>query len=134
MEVWLVAFQYTLQGELAHTQHLEVPVHDTLGPRSAVLVFKQPQVQDLTYSEIARGEAVRNGAVWNCDDHPDRQNLKTGFLQVSSLIYDHAGGHWSLIMSGHEKQLQSNLTCVYLVLAPRIVVHFTFCSRRQSFL
>ncbi|KAA8594533.1 hypothetical protein FQN60_011668, partial [Etheostoma spectabile] len=48
---------YALQCELAHTQHLKVPVHDTFAPRSPVLIFKQPQVQDLAYSENTRGKA-----------------------------------------------------------------------------
>lgn len=51
VEVWLVALQDTLQCELAHTQHLKVPVHDALAPRPAALVLEQPQVQDLAHSE-----------------------------------------------------------------------------------
>lgn len=54
VEVWLVALQYVLQRELAHAQHLKVHVHDAFAPRSAILVLKQPQVQDLVYSENTR--------------------------------------------------------------------------------
>lgn len=51
VEVWLVAFQDTLQRELAHTQHLKVPIHDAFGPGTAVLILEQPQVKDLTNAE-----------------------------------------------------------------------------------
>lgn len=59
VEVRLVALQNTLQRELAHAQHLEVPVHHALGPGPAGLVLKQPQVEDLSDSENTRGSAVR---------------------------------------------------------------------------
>lgn len=59
VEVRLVAFQYALQCELAHTQHLKVHVHDAFAPRSAALIREQPQVQDLAYSENTRGKAAR---------------------------------------------------------------------------
>lgn len=63
MEVGLVALQDALQGELAHTQHLKVPLHDAPAPRSAVLVLEQPQVQDLTHPENTEGEEVVSGFV-----------------------------------------------------------------------
>lgn len=50
VEVWLVAFQYALQGELAHTQNLIVQIHDTFAPCSPILILKKPQVQDFAYS------------------------------------------------------------------------------------
>lgn len=49
VEVRLVAFQHALQRELAHTQHLVVQIHDALAPRTAILICKQPQVQDFAY-------------------------------------------------------------------------------------
>ena len=51
VEVWLVALQDALQGELAHAQHLKVPLHHALGPCLATVVLKQPQVEDLTNPE-----------------------------------------------------------------------------------
>lgn len=59
VEVWLVGFQDALQGELAHTQHLIVQVHDAFAPRSAILVLKEPQVQDLLYPGNMDGRAGR---------------------------------------------------------------------------
>lgn len=58
VEVGLIALQYTLQRELADTQHLKVPVHDTFAPCSPVLVVKKPQVEDLTYSEKHKGNEM----------------------------------------------------------------------------
>lgn len=59
VKVWLVTFQYALQCELAHTQHLKVHVHDTFAPRSAALLREQPQVQDLVYTGYTQGKAAR---------------------------------------------------------------------------
>jgi len=50
VEVGLVALQDGLQGELTDAEHLKLPVHDTLGPRSAVVVVEQTQVEDFTNS------------------------------------------------------------------------------------
>lgn len=55
VEVRLVALQYALQRELAHTQHLVVHVHDVFAPGFAVLVLKEAQVQDLVYAERKQG-------------------------------------------------------------------------------
>lgn len=54
VEVRLVAFQYALQRELTHTQDLVVQIHDVLAPRTAILICKQPQVQDFAYSSNRR--------------------------------------------------------------------------------
>lgn len=54
VEVRLVAFQYALQRELTHTQDLVVQVHDVFAPRPAILIRKQPQVQDFAYSKNRR--------------------------------------------------------------------------------
>lgn len=54
VEVRLVAFQYALQRELTHTQDLVVQIHDVFAPRSAILICKQPQVQDFAYSKNRR--------------------------------------------------------------------------------
>lgn len=51
MEVRLVAFQDALQRELTHAQHLVVQVHDVFAPRAAILISKQPQMQDFVYSK-----------------------------------------------------------------------------------
>lgn len=59
MEVRLVAFQYALQRELAHTQHLVVHFHDAFAPGFAVLVLKEAQVQDLAYAERKQGGEFR---------------------------------------------------------------------------
>lgn len=51
VEVRLVAFQDALQRELTHTQHLVVQIHHVFAPRPAVLICKQPQVQDFANSK-----------------------------------------------------------------------------------
>lgn len=56
VEVRLVAFQDALQRELTHTQHLVVQIHDVFAPRPAILICKQPQVQDFAYSEKKQKE------------------------------------------------------------------------------
>lgn len=56
VEVRLVAFQDALQCELTHTQHLVVQIHDVFAPRPAILICKQPQVQDFAYSKIIEGK------------------------------------------------------------------------------
>lgn len=56
VEVRLVAFQDALQRELTHTQNLVVQVHDVFAPRPAILVCKQPQVQDFAYSKKIEGK------------------------------------------------------------------------------
>lgn len=51
VKVRLVALQYTLKSELTHAQHFQVSLHHTFTPRSAILVLKEPKVQDLAYPE-----------------------------------------------------------------------------------
>lgn len=59
VEVRLVAFQDALQRELTHAQHLIVQVHDVFAPRAAILISKQPQMQDFVYSKSTQEKKKR---------------------------------------------------------------------------
>lgn len=91
VEVRLVAFQDALQRELTHAQHLVVQVHDVFAPRAAILICKQPQIQDFADSESTqeggerKGESLCSLKMWYLLQHLCMPNISVTVLR----FYNH---------------------------------------------